>query len=82
MRTLIHPIEYLVQFLLSKVAVMFPPVLPRFTPQDDQLPLCASQSRKMWDLHNHGPTRKQDNAELNWIPFLIVCPKNNITKKK
>lgn len=79
-RTLIHAIEYLVQFLLSEVTVVFSPVLPGFTPQDDQLPLCASQSCKMWDLHNHRSERGQDSTELNWILFSNACLKDNVTK--
>lgn len=74
-RTLIHAIEYLVQFLLSEVTVVLSPVLPSFTPQDDQLPLCASQSGKVWNLHNHRSERRQDSAELNCILFINACPK-------
>lgn len=79
-RTLIHAIEYLVQFLLSEVTVVFSPVLPSFTPQDDQLPLCASQSCKMWDLHNHRSKRRQDYTELNWILLLNACLKMKLQK--
>lgn len=51
--TLVHAVEYLVEFLLGVLTVMLLPALSGLAPQDHQLPLFPPQGSKVGDLHNH-----------------------------
>lgn len=51
--TLIHAIEYLVEFLLGVFTVVFLPAFSCLTPQDHQLPLIPPQGSKVGNFYNH-----------------------------
>lgn len=57
--TLIHAIQYLVEFFFRVVTVVFSPVLARLAPQNHQLPLRTTQGSKVGDLHDHRSTVQQ-----------------------
>lgn len=52
--TLIHAVEYLVEFLLGVFTVMLLPTFSSLAPQDHQFPLFPPEGSEVGDLHNDG----------------------------
>lgn len=53
--TFIHPVQDLVELVLSVFTEMLLPAVPVLAAQDHQLSLPPTQSSKMGNLHNHRP---------------------------